>query len=151
VPRRARQTQANASITHYADKFGRHELKFGAEFERSKVRNRYGYVGGLMYYDVGGQPYVAYSYGYDVSATHRLQNRCGRQTPARRRVLSRIRTRNRRLLRFTATGIWRDSKNFVNSALRSARWTPTTVTNSLTNQPLTGYSGRTAPRPRTIS
>ena len=62
--------QANASVTHYADKFGKHELKFGAEFERSKVRNRYGYVGGLMYYDYGGQPYLAYSYGYDVSANN---------------------------------------------------------------------------------
>jgi len=62
--------QVNASVTHYADKFGKHELKFGAEFERSKVRNRYGYVGGFMYYDYGGQPYLAYSYGYDVSANN---------------------------------------------------------------------------------
>ncbi len=36
--------QVNASISHYADKFGKHELKFGAEFEHSKVRNRYGYA-----------------------------------------------------------------------------------------------------------
>ena len=27
--------QVNAIVTHYADKFGRHELKFGAEFEHS--------------------------------------------------------------------------------------------------------------------
>ena len=37
------RNQVNAAITHYADKFGRHELKFGAEFERSKTRDRYGY------------------------------------------------------------------------------------------------------------
>ena len=40
--------QVNASITHYADKFGRHELKFGAEFERSTTRDRYGYNDGFV-------------------------------------------------------------------------------------------------------
>ena len=60
--------QVNASITHYADKFGRHELKFGAEFERSKTRDRYGYTDGFTFYDYGGVPYYAYSYGYDLSA-----------------------------------------------------------------------------------
>jgi hypothetical protein len=68
--------QVNASVSHYADKFGKHELKFGAEFEHSKVRNRYGYAtnanfpNGVYYYDYGGAPYLAYSYGYDVSATN---------------------------------------------------------------------------------
>lgn len=62
--------QVNASVSHYADKFGKHELKFGAEFEHSKVRNRYGYTNNISYYDYGGQPYLAYSYGYDVSATN---------------------------------------------------------------------------------
>jgi hypothetical protein len=68
--------QVNASISHYADKFGKHELKFGAEYEHSKVRNRYGYAtnanfpNGVYYYDYGGAPYLAYSYGYDVSATN---------------------------------------------------------------------------------
>ncbi len=68
--------QVNASVSHYADKFGKHELKFGAEFEHSKVRNRYGYATnanfphGVYYYDYGGAPYLAYSYGYDVTATN---------------------------------------------------------------------------------
>jgi len=68
--------QVNASVSHYADKFGKHELKFGAEYEHSKVRNRYGYAtnanfpNGVYYYDYGGAPYLAYSYGYDVSATN---------------------------------------------------------------------------------
>jgi hypothetical protein len=62
--------QVNASVTHYADKFGRHDLKFGAEFERSKTRDRYGYTDGFTFYDYGGAPYYAYSYGYDISATN---------------------------------------------------------------------------------
>ena len=64
------RNQVNAAITHYADKFGRHDLKFGAEFERSKTRDRYGYTNGLSFYDYGGVPYYAYSYGYDISGTN---------------------------------------------------------------------------------
>ena len=66
--------QVNASVSHYADAFGKHELKFGAEFEHSKVRNRYGYVNNISYYDYVGKPYLAYSYGYDVSATNNRQS-----------------------------------------------------------------------------
>jgi Carboxypeptidase regulatory-like domain len=66
--------QLNGSITHYADKFGRHELKFGAEFERSTTRDRYGYNNGFTFYDLGGAPYYAYSYGYDLSATNHRQS-----------------------------------------------------------------------------
>ena len=65
--------QVNASITHYADKFGRHELKFGAEFEHSTTRDRYGYNNGLYFYDYFG-PYLAYSYSYDLKATNRRQS-----------------------------------------------------------------------------
>jgi hypothetical protein len=65
--------QVNASVTHYADKFGRHDLKFGAEFERSRTRDRYGYNNGVVFYEYGpNQPYYAYSYGYDISA-HNLR------------------------------------------------------------------------------
>jgi hypothetical protein len=66
--------QVNGSITHYADKFGRHELKFGAEFERSTTRDRYGYNNGFTFYDYGGVPYYAYSYGYDISAINHRQS-----------------------------------------------------------------------------
>ncbi len=66
--------QVNANLTHYAEKFGRHELKFGAEFEHSTVRNRYGYPGGAYFYDYGGVPYYAYSYSYDVSARNSRQS-----------------------------------------------------------------------------
>ena len=66
--------QVNASVTHYAEKLGRHELKFGAEFEHSTVRNRYGYPGGAYFYDYGGVPYYAYTYGYDLSARNSRQS-----------------------------------------------------------------------------
>lgn len=66
--------QVNASVTHYADKFGRHELKFGAEFERSRTRDRYGYNNGFTFYDYGGAPYYAYSYGYDISAHNKRES-----------------------------------------------------------------------------
>ncbi len=56
----------NASLTHYAEDFiaGSHDFKFGAEFERSIARSRYGYTGtggalgdNVKYYDY-------YGYGY---------------------------------------------------------------------------------------
>jgi Carboxypeptidase regulatory-like domain/TonB dependent receptor-like, beta-barrel len=64
------RNQVNASVSHYAEGFGRHDLKFGVEIERSKLRNRYAYSPnppGVYYYDYGG-PYLAYSYGYDIQA-----------------------------------------------------------------------------------
>ena len=79
--------QVNGSISHFAESFGKHEFKFGAEIEHSKVRNRYGYVGnstfpnGVSYYDLaGGIPYYAYSYGYDISATNNRQSVFGQDS-----------------------------------------------------------------------
>jgi hypothetical protein len=53
----------------------------------------------------------------------------------------------------TATGIWRDWKNFINSTLDNAVWQPVTSTNALTGQPLTLYkwANRTAVPEFTIS
>ena len=68
------RNQVNGAITHYADKFGRHELKFGAEFERSTTRDRYGYNNGFTFYDYGGVPYYAYSYGYDLTGINHRQS-----------------------------------------------------------------------------
>lgn len=65
-----KRNQANASITHFADGFGKHELKFGVEIERSNARDRYGYINDIFYYDYGGSPYYAYNYGYDISGTN---------------------------------------------------------------------------------
>jgi outer membrane receptor protein involved in Fe transport len=71
--------QANASLTHYAEDFikGNHDFKFGAEFEHSKVRNRYGYTGvNHFYYEdywlygYNG-PYLAVQYaGYDTQTRY---------------------------------------------------------------------------------
>jgi hypothetical protein len=64
------RNQVQASLTKYAEKFGSHSFKFGAEIERSHVRDRgepYGPAGFYTYaYD--GIPYGRYSYGYDVQA-----------------------------------------------------------------------------------
>jgi len=65
-----KRNQANAAITHFADGFGKHELKFGVEIERSNARDRYGYINDIFYYDYGGRPYLAYDYGYDINGTN---------------------------------------------------------------------------------
>lgn len=72
------RNQLNASISHYAEAFGRHDLKFGIEIERSKVRNRYGYVNDIFYYDYAyyypkGQ-YTAYDYGYDLEGKNKRES-----------------------------------------------------------------------------
>ncbi len=72
----------NASVTHYAEDFllGSHEFKFGAEFERSFARNRYGYTGtggplgdNVSYVDYVGYgytgPYLAYQYSRATTRT----------------------------------------------------------------------------------
>jgi len=71
--------EAHASITHYAEAFGHHDLKFGVQIERSKVRNRWGYPTGVNYYDYSyyGYPvgqYYAYTYGYDVAGKNERES-----------------------------------------------------------------------------
>lgn len=68
------RNQVNAALSHYAEGFGRHDLKFGAEIERSSVRNRYGYVDDIFFYDYGGAPYLAYNYGYDLTANNQRES-----------------------------------------------------------------------------
>ena len=70
--------EAHAAISHYADAFGQHDLKFGLQVERSRVRSRYGYPTGVNYYEYTsyypvGQ-YYAYSYGYDVSGRNHRES-----------------------------------------------------------------------------
>jgi outer membrane receptor protein involved in Fe transport len=71
------RNQVNASITHYAEGFGRHDLKFGVEIERSKVRSRYGY-GQLSYYDYTAyyptRQYMAYTYSYDLGGKNQRES-----------------------------------------------------------------------------
>jgi hypothetical protein len=53
--------QANASITKYASGFaGQHNLKFGAELERSDIKSELGYPGGMYVFASFGVPYYAY-------------------------------------------------------------------------------------------
>ena len=243
------RNQINGSVTHYADKFGRHEFKFGAELERSMTRDRYGYQDGFFFFDYYGAPYTAYSYGYDITAHNeresifaqdswKLRDRLtlnfgvrgdfirgthpdlgkvfsttswsprlgfawdvtgdyrtvlkgsyghyyeGAQTGAFTKAVPGIEdyvgfevnpngsvgaeflreesvpyrvaddlkhprvdettiSFERALtgdMRVVATGIWRDSTNFLSSVSPSARWRPVQATNTLTNQPITLYN-----------
>lgn len=60
------RNQLNTSLAKYVEAKGTHSFKFGAEIERSTIRNRYAYTDGLFFYDYGGAPYMAYAYSYDV-------------------------------------------------------------------------------------
>ena len=52
--------QANASLTKYASGYaGEHNLKFGAEFERSYIKSELGYPGGMYVFASYGVPYYA--------------------------------------------------------------------------------------------
>ncbi len=69
------RNQVNASVSHYAEGFGHHDLKFGVEIERSKTRDRDGYLpNGVYYYDYGGAPYLAYAYGYDFQGRNHRES-----------------------------------------------------------------------------
>jgi hypothetical protein len=67
------RNQLQASLTRYADAFGRHSLKFGAEIERSHVRSQYQPYGPAGFYTLAysGVPYYRVSYGYDVQGDNR--------------------------------------------------------------------------------
>ena len=67
------RNQVQVALTKYAEKFGRHSLKFGAEIERSHVRTSdqpYG-PAGFYIYAYGGVPYYRVSYGYDVQGDNK--------------------------------------------------------------------------------
>jgi hypothetical protein len=67
------RNQVQASLTRYADAFGKHALKFGAEIERSHVRTQYQPYGPAGFYILAysGVPYYRESYGYDVQGDNR--------------------------------------------------------------------------------
>jgi hypothetical protein len=72
------RNQVNASLSHYAEGFGKHDLKFGLEIERSKVHSRYGFPQGIYYYDYSSSyptgQYLAYTYGYDADARNQRES-----------------------------------------------------------------------------
>lgn len=67
------RNQLQASLTKYAEKFGSHSFKFGAEIERSHVRSQYQPYGpaGFYNYQYYGVPYYRVSYGYDLQGDNR--------------------------------------------------------------------------------
>jgi hypothetical protein len=69
------RNQLQVSLTQYAEKYGRHSFKFGAEIERSHVRSQYKPYGPAGYYTYlsYGVPYYQISYSYDVQGNnHRV-------------------------------------------------------------------------------
>ena len=67
------RNQLQVSLTRYAESFGSHSFKFGAEIERSHVRSQYQPYGpaGFYLYQYYGVPYYRVSYGYDVQGDNR--------------------------------------------------------------------------------
>jgi Carboxypeptidase regulatory-like domain len=66
------RNQVQVSLTRYAEKFGSHSFKFGAEIERSHVRSQYQPYGpaGFYLYQYDGIPYYRVAYGYDVQGNN---------------------------------------------------------------------------------
>jgi len=60
------RNQVNVGLSKYAQAAGSHSFKFGAEIERSTIRDRYAYTNDVAFYDYGGFPYYAYGYSYDL-------------------------------------------------------------------------------------
>jgi len=67
------RNQFQASLTRYAEKFGSHSFKFGAEIERSHVRSQYQPYGPAGFYVLAysGVPYYRVTYGYDLQGDNR--------------------------------------------------------------------------------
>jgi hypothetical protein len=74
------RNQLNLGLSKYAQMAGTHNFKFGAEIERSNIRDRSVYSGasaavptGVFYYDYGG-PYIAYGYAYDLQGKNKRES-----------------------------------------------------------------------------
>jgi hypothetical protein len=243
------RNQLNASVSKYARAAGTHNFKFGVEIERSTVRERFEYAGGVYYYDYGGEPYIAYNYSYDLKGKNKRESFYAQDQWKMSRFTASLGVRADRIrgdasatgkelfstfsvaprlglvwdltgkgtsvvrgfygqlvdgpdyniydravpgltdttywtvgpnwstlipdyvvpavnkysvatglkqprtdevsvaweqqfgqtMKFSATGIWRDTKNFLNSTLNNAVWAPISYVNPLTNQPMTLY------------
>ena len=68
------RNQFNISVSKYAQAAGTHNFKFGMEIERSTVRDRFAYAGGLYFYDLSGAPYYAYGYSYDLQSKNKRES-----------------------------------------------------------------------------
>lgn len=67
------RNQVQASLSRYADAFGHHALKFGAEIERSHVGTKYQPYGPAGFYVLAysGIPYYRISYGYEFEGDNK--------------------------------------------------------------------------------
>jgi Carboxypeptidase regulatory-like domain len=86
-----KRNQLQVSLTQYAQKFGSHSFKFGAEIERSHVRSQYQPYGpaGFYLYQYDGVPYYRVAYGYDVQGdNHRTSAYAQDQWSAGRATLN---------------------------------------------------------------
>lgn len=65
--------QVIVSVSKYAQAYGQHSFKFGAEIERSTVKNQYQPYGpsGFYVYQYYGVPYSRYSYGYTLQGKNK--------------------------------------------------------------------------------
>ncbi len=69
------RNQVNVSLSKYAEAAGRHNFKFGMEVERSKSHSRSEYMDNVYYYDLGGEPYLAYSgLNYDIEGRNKRES-----------------------------------------------------------------------------
>jgi len=68
-----KRNQTIVSLSKYAQAYGTHSFKFGAEIERSHVRSQYQPYGpaGFYVYQYYGVPYYRVSYGYDLQGDNR--------------------------------------------------------------------------------
>ncbi len=67
------RNQAQVALTRYADGFGRHAFKFGAEIERSHVGTKYQPYGPAGFYVLAysGVPYYRVNYGYEFQGDNK--------------------------------------------------------------------------------
>jgi len=74
------RNQVNVSLSKYAEAFGTHNFKFGAEIERSTSHSRQemsscGAIGPCYFIDYSGVPYYAYSmYNYNVHGRNKRES-----------------------------------------------------------------------------
>lgn len=69
------RNQVNVSLSKYADALGKHNFKFGFEFERSQSKSRFEYSDGVYFLDIdAGIPYAAYGYGYVIDGKNRRES-----------------------------------------------------------------------------
>ncbi len=66
------RNQAQVALTRYADKYGNHSFKFGAEIERSHSRSQYQPYGpaGFYIYQYAGVPFYRVAYSYDLQGNN---------------------------------------------------------------------------------